>query len=148
MKELCILGIPNRHNIHNLKYRQNSTSDLPQINVHYVPNQHIIFITCSGGRAQPVWSRLCQIRLHHVFYQVPNGDGARLAGLNKLFFEDLILVNQLIRPSSTGLSIGQDRPNRLRRGPIVLPTPLCKRRPRLLKSDQYILVYVVPKMAS
>jgi hypothetical protein len=36
--------------------------------------------------------------------QLPKGAGARLAGLNKLFFGDLILVNQL------------------KRGPMVLPT--------------------------
>ncbi len=29
MKALCILGIPNQHNIHNLKYSQNNTGNLP-----------------------------------------------------------------------------------------------------------------------
>ncbi len=79
---------------------------------------------------------------------LPKGAGTRLAGLDKLIFGELILVNRCIRPSCTGLSIGHDRPNRLKRSPMVLPTPLCQRRPRLLKSDQYILVYGVPKMAS
>ncbi len=79
--------------------------------------------------------------------QLPKGAGARLACLNKLFFWDLILVNQCKLQSCTGLSFGQDRPNRLKRGPMVQPTPLCKGRSRLLKSDQYILVYGVPKMA-
>ncbi len=71
MKTLRLLGIPNWHNIHNLKYSQNSTSAVPQVNVHVhnvpnVPKQHIIYVTYSGWFTQPVWSRLCQIRLHHV----------------------------------------------------------------------------------
>ena len=55
MKTLCILGIPNQHNIHNLKNRQNCTSAVPKVNVHNlpnvynVPNQHIIQFTCSGN---------------------------------------------------------------------------------------------------
>ena len=69
--------------------------------------------------------------------QFPEGAVASLAGLNKLLFWDLILVNQW--------AIGQDRPYRLKRGPMVLPTSLFKGRQRLLKSDQYILVYGVPK---
>jgi hypothetical protein len=80
--------------------------------------------------------------------QLPKGAGARLAGLNKLLFWDLILVNQSYLQSYTVHTIGQDRPNRLKCVPMVLPTPLCKGRPRLLKSDQYIVVYGVPKMAS
>ncbi len=49
---------------------------LCQVNGHNVPNQHIIYITCSGWHAQPVWSRLCQIRLHHVFTSSPKVLGA------------------------------------------------------------------------
>ncbi len=80
--------------------------------------------------------------------QFPEGAVASLAGLNKLLSWDLILVNQCLLQSRTGHSIGQDRPYRLKRGPMVLPTSLFKGRQRLLKSDQYILVYGVPKMAS
>ena len=80
--------------------------------------------------------------------QFPKGAGGSLAGLNKLLFWDLILVNQCEVQSCTGHSIGQDRPNRLKRGPMVLPTPLFKGRQRLLKPDQYVLVYGVPKIAS
>ena len=53
MKTLCVLGISNRHNIHNLKNRQNCTSAVAQVNV-----MHIKYLN-----AQPVRSRLCQIRL-------------------------------------------------------------------------------------
>ncbi len=66
MKTLCILGIPNRHNIHNLKYSKNSTSAVPLVivnnvpNVHKVPDQHIKYLTYFGWRDQPVRSRLCQ----------------------------------------------------------------------------------------
>jgi hypothetical protein len=92
MKTLCILGIPNRHNIHNLKYSQNSTSAVPQVivrnvpNVYNVPNQHRIFLTCSGwcteqAMPNPTSPRVCQL---------PTGARACFAGLNKLFFGDLI----------------------------------------------------------
>ncbi len=67
--------------LHILRYPkiswQTSTSAVPQVNVHNVPNvhkvpnQHRIYLTCSGWRAQPVQSRLCQIRLHHVFASSP-----------------------------------------------------------------------------
>ena len=77
--------------------------------------------------------------------QLPKGAGARMVGLNKLFFWDLILVNQCQRQSCTGHSIGQDRTNKLKRDLMVLNTPLCKGRPPLLKSDQCILVYGLPK---
>ncbi len=48
METLCVLGISNRQNIHNLKNRQNCTSAVAQVNVHNlpsshkVPNQHIL----------------------------------------------------------------------------------------------------------
>ncbi len=38
MKTLCVLDISNRHNIHNLKNRQNCTSAVAQVNVHNLPN--------------------------------------------------------------------------------------------------------------
>ncbi len=91
MKTLCILGIPNWHNIHNLKYSQNSTSAVPQVivsnvtKVHKVPNQHIIYFTCPG-RAAPVWSRLCPIRLHHVFASSPKVLGPALQVWTSCFF--------------------------------------------------------------
>jgi hypothetical protein len=77
MKTLRVLGISIQHNIHNLKNSQNSTSAVAQVNVHNVPyahkvpNQHIIYFTCSGWHARPVRSRLYQIRLHHVFDSSP-----------------------------------------------------------------------------
>jgi hypothetical protein len=40
MKTLCILGISNQHNIHNLKNRQNCTSAVAHVNVHNLPNAH------------------------------------------------------------------------------------------------------------
>ncbi len=46
MKTLCVLGISNRHNIHNLKNRQSCTSAVARVNK--VPNQHIIKFTCAG----------------------------------------------------------------------------------------------------
>jgi hypothetical protein len=55
MKTLCVLGIPIGHNIHNLKYSQNSTSAVPQVIVHNVPNvpevpnQHIINFILAGA---------------------------------------------------------------------------------------------------
>ncbi len=48
VKTLSILGIPNQHNIHNLKNRQNCTSAVAQANVpnaHKTPNQYIIQFT-------------------------------------------------------------------------------------------------------
>ncbi len=54
MKTICIFGIPNQHNIHNLKNRQICTSAAAQVNVHNLPNihkepnQHIKYLTCSG----------------------------------------------------------------------------------------------------
>jgi hypothetical protein len=57
-------------------------------------------------------------------------------------------MNQSYRQSCTRHIIGQNRPNRLKRGLMVLLTPLCKGRPRLLKSEQYILVYGAPKIVS
>ena len=54
MKTLCIYVIPNQHKIHNVKNWQNCTSAVAQVNVHNlpnahkVPNQHIIYLTCSG----------------------------------------------------------------------------------------------------
>ncbi len=59
MKTLCKLGIPNQHNIHNLKNRQNcSTSAVPQVNVHNLPNAHKvpnqrIIRTASTEQAMP-----------------------------------------------------------------------------------------------
>ncbi len=47
------------------------------------------------GRAQPVWNRLCQIWLHHVF---PGGAEAHLSGLNKLFLGYLILSESVFWP--------------------------------------------------
>ncbi len=77
MKTLCILDIHNQHNVHILKNRHKCTRAVPQVNAHNlpnvqkVPNQHIIYLTCSGWHAQPVRSRLCRIRLHHVFTSSP-----------------------------------------------------------------------------
>jgi hypothetical protein len=57
-------------------------------------------------------------------------------------------MNKSYRQSCTGHIIGQNRPNRLKHGPMVLLTSLCKGRPRLLKSKQYISVYGAPKIVS
>jgi hypothetical protein len=70
MKTLCLLGI----NIHNLKYRQNSTSAVPQVNRVNVPCME---------QPMPNPTSPC-------VYQLPKVAGACLAGLNKLFFGDLI----------------------------------------------------------
>jgi hypothetical protein len=110
IKTLCVSGIPNRHNIHNLKYIQNSTSAVPQVivrnvpNVHKVPNQHIIYFTYSGWRAQPVRNRLCQIRLHYVLASSPKMLGAAWQVWTSCFLGTWILVNQCIRPPCTGQS--------------------------------------------
>ncbi len=40
MKTLCVLGISNRHNIHNLKNRHFCTSAVAQVDVHNLPNSH------------------------------------------------------------------------------------------------------------
>jgi hypothetical protein len=42
-------------------------------------------------RAQPVWIQALPDLTSPRVYQLPKGAGARLAGLNKLFFGDLIL---------------------------------------------------------
>jgi hypothetical protein len=88
MKTICVLGISNRHNIHNLKNRQNCTSAVAQVNVHNLPNAHKV-PKCPACTEQAMPNqtspRVCQL---------PKGAGVRLAGLNKLFFWDLILVNQ------------------------------------------------------
>ncbi len=157
MKALCILlwrhyvyssqvlepGIPNWHNVlvHNLTNSQNSTSAVPQVIIHHVPNvhkvpkQYIIYLTYSGWHSQPVLGRLCQNRLHHVIASSPKMLGPTWRVWTSSFMGTWFLVNQCIQPSCTGFSIGQDRPNRLKLGPMVLPTPLCKGCPRLLKSD-------------
>ncbi len=88
MKILCISDIPNQHNIHNLRNRQNCTSAVAQVNVHKLPNAHKVpkRPACTEqAMPNPTSPRVCQL---------PKGAGARLAGLNKLIFWDLILVNQ------------------------------------------------------
>ncbi len=65
MKTLCVLGISSQHNVNNLNNRQNCTSAVAQVNVHNLPNARKV------PNAQPVRSRLCQIRLHHVFANSP-----------------------------------------------------------------------------
>ena len=40
MKTLCVLGISNPRNIHNLKNRKNCTSAVAQVNEHNLPNSH------------------------------------------------------------------------------------------------------------
>ena len=48
--------------------------------------------------------------------------------------------------SCHGSRIGQDRPGRLKLGPIALPRALCKTHPRVLKSDAYFRCSGAPKM--
>ncbi len=90
MKKLCELGISNRHNIHNLKNRQNCTSAVAQVNVHNLPNSHevpdqnIIWFTCSGT---PIMYGAGYAKSDFTTcLPAPKGAGARFAGLNKLFF--------------------------------------------------------------
>ncbi len=40
MKTLCIFGILNQHNIHNIKDRQNCKRSVAQVIVHNLPNAH------------------------------------------------------------------------------------------------------------
>jgi hypothetical protein len=65
---------------------------------------------------QPVWSRLCQIWLHHVFASSPKVLGPARQVWTSCFSRTWFWVNRCIWPSCTGLSIGQDPPNRLKRG--------------------------------
>ncbi len=117
MKTLCVLGIPNLYNIHNLKYSQNSTSAVRQViihnvpDVHKVPNKHIIYFSgapslYSAGYAksdfttclptpQRCWGPLGRSASGQAVFGGP--DFWRISGLN------------WIRPSCTSLSIGQDR---------------------------------------
>jgi hypothetical protein len=138
---LIIPNLPN--NIHNLKNRQNCTSAVPEVNVHNlpnahkVPNQHIIYITCSGWHAQPVRSMLCQFRLHHVSASSPKVLGPAWQVWISCCFGDLIFGESVLtavlhrsqhrprspkqaqtRPDGSTYSIVQGTPASAEIGPI------------------------------
>ncbi len=80
MKTLCIFGIPNQHNIHDLKNRRYCSSTVAQVHVHKLPTAHKApkRPACTEQvMPYPTSPRVCQL---------PKGAGACLAGLNKVFF--------------------------------------------------------------
>ncbi len=141
---MCI-RYPNWHNIHNLKYSQNSTRAVPQVivhnvpNVHKVPNQHIIYLTYSGWCFQPVLSRLCQIRLHHVSASSPQMLGPAWQVWTR-FIWDLILGESV---HSAVLHRPQHRPGSPRQSqtwPYGFSYSIVQETPAFA-----VLVYGVPK---
>ena len=79
-------------------------------------------------------------------YQPPRGAGARSAGLDKLFFGYLFCENRRLVPSCHGFRIGQDPPDRPKRGPIALQLGLYKPHPRRLKSSAHFQSFWASKM--
>ncbi len=75
MKTLWILGISYWHNIHNLKNRQIAQVLWPKsisiIHLIHIKYRISIYINYLLWHTHPVRSRLCQIRLHHVFASSP-----------------------------------------------------------------------------
>jgi hypothetical protein len=89
------------HDLHHLKYRQNSTSVVPQVNVHNVPNQHVIYNLFWLARPACMEQAMPNPISPRV-YQLPKGGEARLAGLNKLFIGDLIFGETVYLTQKSG----------------------------------------------
>jgi len=99
---------------------------------------------CAGP---PTMSRrLCQVWLHHVFTSPLEVLGPAWQVQTSCFSGTCFCKNRCWDLSCHGRRIGQDPPDRPRRGPIAIPCALYKRHPRVLKSDIFFWFDLAPKL--
>ena len=141
MKILCVLGISNRHSKVAQVLWPKSIYRISLIHIKFLNS--IIQFTCSGtpvlygaGYAKSDFTTCLPVP-QRCWGQLGRSEQAAFSGPD---LGESVLTAFSLR--------SQHRPGSPKQAQMVLPTPLFKGRQRLLKPDQYVLVYGVPKMAS